>query len=237
MVAVPVPIPPPPVVRPAWDPTQADPYGGPTVGQVWNKVKEAAGVNTDSKAEPRVRAQDTDCSHTINQNECNQCKLAQGMPTPANYTIPAKQYGDFDYQLRIANMRAAPEHFDYTYGGTNLDRARAKLLGGKNEITVIEWLHGPIRFDGFWRPSCTAVEAKAHYKQFIDAETGELQPWAGFKAPTIFDSWKKQVKNQKDYIDNLGSPAKLEWHFLESVSFRAARTLFGPLGSVCRHTP
>ncbi|WP_261181019.1 restriction endonuclease fold toxin 5 domain-containing protein [Xanthomonas translucens] len=234
MVAVPIPLPPPPVTRPGWDPTQVDPYGGPTVGQVWSKMKEAAGVGVDAKAEPRAQARDTDCSQTSNQNQCNQCKLAQGVLTPANYTIPAKQYDDFDYQLRIANMHAAPEFFDYTYGGTKIDRARAKLLGGKNEITVTEWLYGTIRFDGFWRPSCKAVEAKANYQQFLTAE-GRPQPW--LRRPTVFESWFKQAAAQLAQISALGPPAKLEWHFLQLSCYRAAQGIFGPYRTVCRYTP
>ncbi len=51
MVAVPVPIPPPPITRPGgWDPSQTDPLGGPTVGQVWNKLKDALGVKPDTKS-------------------------------------------------------------------------------------------------------------------------------------------------------------------------------------------
>lgn len=55
---------------------------------------------------------------------------------PVNYTIGLKQYENFDYQLQIANMSAAPERFGYTYGGSTLDRTRLRVLGGKNQITI-----------------------------------------------------------------------------------------------------
>ncbi|MBN6152790.1 hypothetical protein JR065_20885 [Xanthomonas sp. AmX2] len=115
-----------------------------------------------------------------------------------------------------------------------MDRARLKLLGGMNEITVTEWLHGDIRFDGFWRPSCTAVEAKANYQQFLTAE-GRPQPW--LRKPTIFEKWLMQASAQSVHINGLGSPAKLEWHFLQRPCYRAAQGIFGPYRSVCRYTP
>ncbi|KAB7765648.1 Tox-REase-5 domain-containing protein [Xanthomonas maliensis] len=236
MVAVPLPLPPPPITRPGgWDPSRPDPLGGPTIGQVWDRLKEALGVRPDSQVEPRVEPREADCAQTLNQNQCNSCKLAQGVQMPATYTIPLRQYRDFDYQLRIANLRAGPERFRYTYGGSDFDRARLRLLGGKNTITLDEWQHGPLRFDGFWRPSCTAVEAKAHYKQFL-TRTGDLQPWVQLHPPTVFDAWLRQVATQQAHIDQLGSPAKLEWHFLEAQCFTAARNLFGPYGRVCRLT-
>ncbi|UII65675.1 restriction endonuclease fold toxin 5 domain-containing protein [Xanthomonas translucens] len=234
MVAVPVPIPPPPVVRPAWDPTQADPYGGPTVGQIWNKVKEAAGVNADSKAEPRVQAQDTDCSQTSNQNECNQCKLAQGIMLPVNYTIKLNQYSNFDYQLQIANMAAAPERFDYTYGGSTMDRTRLRLLGGKNQITIAEWNYSGVGFDGFWRGQCMAVEAKAEYAQFFD-DDGRGR-WR-FVEQKVVLGWIEQKQRQKQKILNAGSPAKLQWHFKHESCYLAARRAFRLDQFICRYTP
>ncbi len=54
--------------------------------------------------------------------------------TPANYTININQYDNFDYQLQIANMSAAPERFVYTYGGSTLDRTRLRVLGGKIKL-------------------------------------------------------------------------------------------------------
>ncbi|MGY5942133.1 Tox-REase-5 domain-containing protein [Stenotrophomonas forensis] len=250
MGALPLPLPLPPVTTPGgWDPTQDVPghapggppgniADGPTLGQVWHSIKEAAGTSVDSRTEPRVESSDTDCSQTRNQNDCNACKLAQGFLVPANYTIPLKQYRDFDYQLRIANHLAGPEVFTYTYGGTGLDRARLRLTGrkGKNEITVTEWNHGGIRFDGFWRSRCTVVEAKGHYKQFFDEE-GKLHRWASSSRPTVLESWARQLNSQRRHIQSLGKPAKLEWHFLEAECFSAAQKSFRAFSSHLRHTP
>ncbi|MCU1090041.1 hypothetical protein JAK58_00765 [Stenotrophomonas maltophilia] len=252
MGAVPFPIPPPPVTSPgAWDPVRDAPVpfpdqmpgntaGGPTLGQIWQKIKEAAGVETGVKTEPRVQTSETDCSQTSNQNDCNACKLAQGYLVPANYTIPLTQYRDYDYQLRIANRLAGPESFDYTYGGTTLDRARLKLAGRKsrNRITVTEWNHGGIRFDGFWRAQCTVVETKGHYKQFFE-DDGELRFWAQLDRtrPTILESWLRQFHRQRAHVLALGRPAKLEWHFLEIECFDIAVRLFKDDSFCCRHSP
>ncbi|AKO20676.1 hypothetical protein DXO170_02160 [Xanthomonas oryzae pv. oryzae] len=236
MVAVPLPIPPPPITRPGgWDPSQTDPLGGPTIGQVWSKLKDALGVKPDTKAEPRVEAREADCSQTSNQNQCNSCKLTRGWIVPANYTIPYTQYPSFDYQIRIANMRAAPEHFDFTYGGTQTDRIRAKLLRSKEEsITVSEWLFEGIRFDGFWRSACTVIEAKADY-DFMFTSDGQIKSWV--KKPTMLVKWVNQMTSQKLRIDSAGSPAKLEWHFMTETCFAAARVAFGYNASLCRLTP
>ncbi|MBH1431511.1 hypothetical protein I5U42_09420 [Stenotrophomonas maltophilia] len=251
MGAIPLPLPLPPVTIPGgWDPTQdvpghapggipGDTAGGPTLGQIWRGIKEAAGVGADSRVEPRVEASETDCAQTSNQNDCNACKLARGFLVPANYTIPFKQYRNFDYQLRIANRLAGPEVFAYTYGGTGLDRARLRLTAGKgkNEITTSEWNHGGIRFDGFWRSRCTVVEAKGHYKQFFDEE-GELKLWANLgNRPNILQSWLRQFTTQHALVERLGPPAKLEWHFLERECFEAAVQLFRPNASICRYSP
>ncbi len=238
MVAVPIPLPLPPPVNPgAWDPDRPNPYTGPSVEELWRRMKEGVGSQEGIKVEPDVKAKEADCSQTSNQNECNQCKLAQGMMVPANYSIPHKQYEDFDYQLRIANMKAAPERYDYTYGGATIDRTRLKLLGGKNEITVTEWMHAdpkPIRFDGFWRSLCTAVEAKGNYAQFFDKKG---RPHAWLKSPNVSDSWVIQASKQNARITLLGSPAKLEWHFMQAICYQAAKRSFGPNTNLCRYTP
>lgn len=250
MGAIPFPIPPPPVTRPGgWHATRdapgpapgdmpGDAPGGPTLGQVWKRIKDAAGAKPDARPEPRVETRDTDCSQTSDQNNCNACKLAQGFMVPANYTIPLPQYRNYDYQLRIANRGAAPEQFQYTYGGTTLDRGRLKLFGGKNQITITEWSHGGIRFDGFWRGSCTAIETKGHYKQFFD-ENGDLHFWASLdkKSLNILERWEKQFRTHHAHITGLGPPAKLEWHFLEHECYAIARKLFRKLSSACRYTP
>ena len=129
--------------------------------------------------------------------------------------------------------------FTYMHGGTGLDRARLRLTGGrgKNEITVTEWNHGGIRFDGFWRSQCTVVEAKGHYKQFFDEE-GELKFWAKLGSrQNIQQSWLKQFTSQNDLVTRLGRPAKLEWHFLERECFEAAVQLFRSDASICRYSP
>ena len=242
VIPIPLPLPPPPITTPGgWDPAGEMPDDsprGPSAGQLWQKLKDAIGVGTDSKVEPQAQARDTDCSQTSNKNQCNACKLGQGFIIPANYTIPHKQYRDFDYQIRIANLHAGPEQFFYTYGGTTLDRGRLKVLGGKNEVTVSEWMHGLIRFDGFWRDVCTAVETKAHYKQFFD-EAGELHPWALIRKGqrNILENWVVQATAHVAHIGRLGPPAKIEWHFLEAASYRAAVLSFGPMAGICRHTP
>ncbi|MBN6152792.1 hypothetical protein JR065_20895 [Xanthomonas sp. AmX2] len=234
MGAVIVYYPPPPPVRPAWDPTQSDPYGGPTVGQVWNKAKEAVGVGADAKAEPRVQAEETDCSQTSNQNQCNQCKLARGGIAPTNYTIKLNQYANFDYQLQIANMGAAPERFSYTYGGSTMDRARLRLLGGKNQITLSEWNYLGVGFDGFWRGQCMVVEAKAEYGHFF---TEDAEPRWPFVRKKIITGWVDQKNRQRRKVLEAGAPAKLQWHFKYENCYLAAARAFRADSILCRHTP
>ncbi|MGS0572491.1 Tox-REase-5 domain-containing protein [Xanthomonas oryzae pv. oryzicola] len=235
MAVVPIPFPPPPITRPGgWDPSQTDPLGGPTVGEVWNKVKDNLGVKPQTQAEPRVKAHEADCSQTSNQNQCNSCKLAQGMMMPANYTIKLKQYENFDYQLQIANMAAAPEIFTYTYGGSALDRARLRILGGKNQITLSEWNYGSVGFDGFWRGQCTAVEAKAEYAQFF---TEDAQPRWPFVTSKVIQGWVDQKNRQRSKILSAGSPAKLQWHFKYRTCYLAAIRVFLSDSAICRYTP
>ncbi|MGA6148678.1 Tox-REase-5 domain-containing protein [Stenotrophomonas sp. NPDC077461] len=233
---LPLPLPPPPPAHPGgWDPTREVPTG-PSIGQVWADIQRAVGIGTDTVVEPSVQARDTDCAQTSNQNACTTCKLAQGYLTPANYTIPYRQFRDFDYQRRIANLYAAPEHFDYTYGGTALDRMLARVPKSMTEITITEWRHGAIRFDGFWRSRCTVVEAKGHYQQFFESD-GELQGWARFRSPNVVESWMRQLSAQSLHVHRQGAPAKLEWHFLQRLCYEAASKAFGPLSSACRYSP
>jgi hypothetical protein len=186
-----------------------------------------------------VEARETDCSQTSNQNDCNACKLTQGSVVVQPYTIPNSQHRSYEYQLRIANHLAGPEQFSIIAGGTLTDRALAKLQSEKYTIYVSEWMHGGIRFDGFWRGRCTVVEAKAYYKQFFN-DDGELQFWATFKkknTPTILESWKKQFDSQHAHITSLGKPAALEWHFLEIECYTIACQLFEDQSTFCRYTP
>jgi len=233
---LPLPLPPPPPAHPGgWDPTREVPTG-PSIGQVWADIQRAVGIGTDTVVEPSVQARDTDCAQTSNQNACTTCKLAQGYLTPANYTIPYRQFRDFDYQCRIANRYAAPERFDYTYGGTTMDRLLARMPKSKNEITITEWRHGAIRFDGFWRSRCTVIEAKGHYQQFFDRE-GQLHAWAARRTPSILDSWLRQSRTQYAHVVALGPSGRLEWHFLEPGCFKAAQKAFDALAAICRYSP
>ncbi|KAB7763254.1 Tox-REase-5 domain-containing protein [Xanthomonas maliensis] len=235
MVAVPIPLPPPPVVRPGdWDPSAPDPLGGPTVGQVWGRIKQALGVTPDTQATPRVDTHETDCSQTSNQNQCNRCKLGQGVMVPANYTIGLRQYANFDYQLQIANLAAAPERFGYTFGGSALDRARLRLLGGKNEITLSEWNYQGVGFDGFWRGQCTAVEAKAEYAQFF---TDDAEPRWPFVQKKIIGGWVEQKNRQRRLVTQAGAPSRLQWHFKYRSCFIAAVRAFRADAALCRYTP
>ncbi|WP_422508072.1 Tox-REase-5 domain-containing protein [Stenotrophomonas sp. GZD-301] len=236
MGAIPLPLPlplPPPAQPGGWDPTREVP-SGPRLGQVWADIQRAIGIGT--AAEPAVQARETDCAQTSNQNACTQCKLSQGRLTPANYTIPYRQFRDFDYQRRIANLYAGPERFDYTYGGTTMDRVLARVPKSRSEITITEWQHGAIRFDGFWRSRCTVIEAKGHYQQFFD-EKGRLHAWAAARSPNVLGTWVIQAQTHRVHVAALGSPAKLEWHFLQAGCFAAACRAFGPLADICRHSP
>lgn len=245
MSALPFPIPPPPVIPPgSWDPTREAPgrlpgespgraSDGPTLGEVWKRIKESVGVKPEAKVEPRVEAQPADCSQARNQNECNACKLTQGSLVVQPYTIPNSQHRSYAYQLRIANHLAGPEQFAIVAGGTVTERALAKLQREKYTIYVSEWMHGGIRFDGFWRGPCTAVEAKAYYRQFFNSD-GELQFWAAFdpKTETIEESWIRQFNSHHAHVTTLGPPARLEWHFLESGAAHGQCRLAGHHRSV-----
>ena len=120
---------------------------------------------------------------------------------------------------------------------SNKNQCNACMLGEERE-TISERMRGFIRFDGFWRDVCTAVEAKAHYKQFFN-EDNELHFWARAKKGqrNILDSWQVQASAQSTHIARLGAPAKIEWHFLEAESYAAAINTFGPLSAICRFTP
>ncbi|GHH59234.1 Tox-REase-5 domain-containing protein [[Pseudomonas] boreopolis] len=185
-----------------------------------NAAKEAV------KDKPDTKAREADCSETPEATECNQCKLGSGIvgqpPTP-RYVTQGNRI-NYDYQLQIANMYAAPERFGYVKRGdnsnsiVNLDLDAVKSIFGKGgEYTTLEWLFGGKSFDGFWRSRCTVVETKANFGHFFDEDGNDAKPFTR----AVVASWFKSYMAQEEIIMPTKPQGKLEWHFMDMIAYRA----------------
>lgn len=113
-----------------------------------------------------------------------------------------------EYQLYIANIKAA---FAFTY-------AEGKLT---------EWsFAGYNRWDGFWQPLCTLVEAKGAY-DWIDRIKNGTGIWGN-----VLKGFHKQFRKQRTLLNAQrkrtgGSNIKLEWHFKQKSPYTQFREMPG----------
>lgn len=197
---------------------------------------------TGEAVKPDARTEEADCADTPDATECNQCKLGSGrigQPPTARY-ITSKNRINYDYQLQIANMHAAPERFGYVLRGDNsneivnieLGKIR-EFFGSGGKFVTLEWMFGGIAFDGFWRSRCTVVEAKGNFGHFFD-EFGEGKH--GF-VDFIVDEWAANYKKQRAVVLPAMPQGKLEWHFMHANAYSAATLEAGIPASDARLTP
>lgn len=200
-----------------------------------NATKEAVGDRPDT------RVREADCSETPQAAECNQCKLVSGVvgqpPTPRYITRSNRI--NYDYQLQIANMHAGPERFGYVRRGdnsntiVNIDLSAIKdFFGGGGEYVTLEWIFGGIAFDGFWRSRCTVVEAKANFAHFFDEDGMPAKPFTA----VVTQEWVRSCSKQQAVVQATKPQGKLEWNFMDSIAYSAARRAGIP-PDIARSTP
>ncbi|AWH53228.1 hypothetical protein C1924_08560 [Stenotrophomonas sp. ESTM1D_MKCIP4_1] len=176
---------------------------------------------------PNTNTREADCSQTPQASECNQCKLGDGMvgqgATP-RYIAKTNRI-NYDYQLQVVNMFAAPERFGYVrYGDNsntivNIDLSAVKdFFGTGGKYVTLEWLFGGIAFDGFWRGRCTVVETKANFGSFFDEDGMPAKPFT----PVVVAGWFKTYTKQAGVVSVAKPQGKLEWHFMDNVAYGVA---------------
>jgi hypothetical protein len=88
-----------------------------------------------------------------------------------------------------------------------------------------EWNFGVTDFDGFRSAMCLLLEAKARYDQFFDVKG---QPKFFFALSGAF-SIVRQARNQSA-VTMESPPARLQWHFMQPLSFAYFSRLFASRG-------
>ncbi|WP_411850356.1 Tox-REase-5 domain-containing protein [Stenotrophomonas sp. LGBM10] len=179
------------------------------------------------KDKPGTRAREVDCSETPDAADCNKCLLVEGrvgQPSTPRYVTRGTRI-NYDYQLQIANMHAAPERFGYVRRGDNADEILnidmeeiKSIFGRGGRYTTLEWIFATKSFDGFWRSRCTVVEAKANFGHFFDEDGDYAKPFTG----AVVNSWGATFANQEITIAPTKPQGKLEWHFMSPAAHAAA---------------
>ena len=148
--------------------------------------------------------------------DCNSCH-----PKKGSKSIPPNRHMNTDkgngtwwqYQLRIANLHAAPNVF--------------KIAAP----TLEEWLYKGVYFDGFWEKACTLVDAKNDY-HFLLFELGKA------KAKEIKDNWLVEATRQLTAAMPM-PPARLSWYFSQPDTCQEASNYFMyiPMPIPCIYLP
>lgn len=201
-----------------------------------------AAAHEATKAIPGTQDRTRDCAEAGNEAQCNQCRLQEGRVGQAAQPryVTRRNRINYDYQLYIANLHAAPERFFYVRRGDNANEEvnlgwewTKDMFGSGGEYTTVEWNYMGVWFDGFWRPLCTVVEAKANYEKMFGADPGEDAPWA----TQMTQGWVGGDYLKQQRAVAIAEPqGKLEWHFMQRVPFERAKAAGLPL-AVARLTP
>ncbi|KFF50094.1 hypothetical protein GY26_03900 [Gammaproteobacteria bacterium MFB021] len=132
--------------------------------------------------------------------------------------------------MKIANMGGGPTF----------------AIVGPNRIE--EWRFSGVDFDGFWSASCTLVEAKYGYRQFLEQDLdGEWGPREIFNRSgrrldfmtSTLEDFPRQAGRQQKTIDSNMPPASLIWYFSDEVVRNYVRRTFELRGVsvLCTHEP
>ncbi|WP_157958701.1 Tox-REase-5 domain-containing protein [Salinicola sp. CPA57] len=164
---------------------------------------------SESGSDTRSRPVAGEVSDTDTNEDCNDCE-----PRKRGSTFVAGrrfETGDGrwpEYQLKIANMGGGPTF----------------AIVGPNRIE--EWRFSSVDFDGFWSASCTLVEAKYGYRQFLEQDLdGNWEPRVivnsrgqrlDFMSKAI-KGFPTQASQQYDAIKSNTPPAQLAWYFSDDV--------------------
>lgn len=92
-----------------------------------------------------------------------------------------------------------------------------------------EWNFGGVDFDGFRSSQCLLQEAKALYDQFFDPEDGE--PKFFFRLSGGDRKIVRQAQAQTAIVV-ASSPARLNWYFMQPLSYRYFTRRFAREGVV-----
>ncbi|WP_426394255.1 restriction endonuclease fold toxin 5 domain-containing protein [Ralstonia sp. R-29] len=92
-----------------------------------------------------------------------------------------------------------------------------------------EWNFGGVDFDGFRSSQCLLQEAKALYDQFFDPEDGE--PKFFFRLSGGDRKIVRQAQAQTAIVI-ASSPTRLNWYFMQPLSYRYFTRRFGREGVV-----
>lgn len=226
-------------------------HGLRLLGQVFKRARTAEGVRAIDKVVATGAQGDNRCDNQEDTTDCNQCKLTDGVlaPPKARRNISENNLINYQYQIYIANLHAAPERFGLCLNGTDellneldfsvLSSMKRFVLGETplrpENMNILEWQYNGVDFDGFWRQKCTVVDAKGRYAKHIDSETGE--PRDGFPERVMFPAFKKEMARQNTAISNAKPQAKLEWHFMEKLTHSVSINTLGFNPEVSKYTP
>jgi len=211
------------------------------LGKAAAAAAAAAGANEAIKDKPATKTREADCSEVSSDADCGQCLLINGrigQPPTARYVTKRNRI-NYDYQLQIANLHAGPEVFGYVKRGDNSNTivniglsVIKDFFGTGGKYTTLEWMYGGIAFDGFWRSSCTVVEAKGNYAKFFDEEGRYKYDFMRF----AILNWKRSFDTQYVVVQTAKPQGRLEWHFMQRSSYIAAQQVGIPL-TAARLTP
>lgn len=204
------------------------------LGKAAAAAAAAIGANEVVKDRPDTKTREADCSEASDDGNCGLCLLINGrlgQPSTPRYIVKKNRI-NYDYQLQIANMHAAPERFGYVRRGdnsnttVNIDLSVLKdFFGTGGEYTTLEWILGGTAFDGFWRDRCTVVETKANYEKFFNDDGSYRRE---FMRPEI-EAWAEQYWAQAAAIAHARPQGKLEWHFMQAICYEAGIRVGIPL--------
>lgn len=199
----------------------------------------AALAHEATKAAPKARTRD--CADTADESQCNQCQLQEGRIGQASQPryVVKKTRINYDYQLYIANLHAGPERFFFVKYGDNANQEvnltwelTKDLFVTADTYTTLEWNYMGVWFDGFWRSLCTVVEAKGNYDPMLKGGSGgAAKPWAR----KVLSQWKIDLGRQLTAIAPAAPQGKLEWHFMQLLSYESAIRAGLPT-TIARHT-
>lgn len=187
-----------------------------------------AAAHEANKAIPGTQDRTRDCAEAGNEAQCNQCRLQEGRVGQAAQPryVTRRNRINYDYQLYIANLHAAPERFFYVRRGDNANEEvnlgwewTKDMFGSGGEYTTVEWNYMGVWFDGFWRPLCTVVEAKANYEKMFGGDPTEDVFWAG---KMLRDWVRSDLPRQMAAIEIAKPQGKLEWHFMQKLPYLRA---------------
>ena len=97
------------------------------------------------------------------------------------------------------------------YMSDSARRYQTYVTGREGEV----WVQNGVRFDGM--RDGVLLEAKDHYSQFIDVNTGEFYDWFGGQS-SLLDEASRQIAASEG--------ALIEWHFSEERTLHAFEQLF-----------